>query len=321
METCCQEIPCWLTLPCLSAPEVPLQLVRPHVHPVSQGGFIHAGLTSLWMKTNTLLIVNHIVNPWSQSYFNGPVDRKMLKTVALGSCPSIQMSVWAWWPLPCAWSQLPPLIPSKETLDLETGTFSINVGSWLTLFMWICCWYCFCFSRNCWCCCWMTSWASVLWGKGADWVLFRGRWRGSLWVPLIPGEILSFVAKGDWGCKGTPPKKQNACVCVYWYVNKDALVDTFKRRQEAPSRQLKTGRLGARRHEHQDVTRLMSAQQKHQPAEQLVIPKGPLPAPLYRPGTCNAHSSSPSAKCLALVQQQGSSLQFRVRETSHWITN
>jgi hypothetical protein len=64
----------------------------------------------------------------------------------------------------------------------------------------------------------------VLWGKGADWVRFRGRWRGNLWVPLMPGEILSFVAKGDWGCNGTPPEKQDVnvsntvwvceCVCM-----------------------------------------------------------------------------------------------------------
>lgn len=101
---------------CLSAPEVPLQLVWPHVYPVLQGGFIHAGLTSLWMKTNTLLIVSHIVNPWSQSYFSGPVDRKMVKTVVLGSCPSTQMSVWAWWPLPCVWSQLPLSFPAKRPL-------------------------------------------------------------------------------------------------------------------------------------------------------------------------------------------------------------
>lgn len=126
-----------------------------------------------------------------------------------------------------------PNIPLSFPNDWKPVLLVFNVSSWLTLFMWICCWYCFCFSRNCWCCCWMTSWASVLWGKGADWVRFRGRWRGSLWVPLIPGEILSFVAKGDWGCKGTPPEKQNARarVCVwerevsvftYWYVNKDA---------------------------------------------------------------------------------------------------
>lgn len=85
----------------------------------------------------------------------------------------------------------------------------------LTLFMWICCWYCFCFSKNCWCCCWMTSWANVLWGSGADWVRFRGLWRGNLWVPLMPGEILSFAANGDWGCKGTPPEKK---VSMYTYT-------------------------------------------------------------------------------------------------------
>lgn len=64
-----------------------------------------------------------------------------------------------------------------------------------TLLIWICCWYCFCFSRKCWCCCWMTSWASVFCGSGADWVLFKGRCLG------IFGRLedLSFIARGDWG--------------------------------------------------------------------------------------------------------------------------
>lgn len=51
-----------------------------------------------------------------------------------------------------------------------------------------CCWNsCLCFSKNCWCCCWTTSccraWACphCCWGRGADWVLPRGRWlRASL---------------------------------------------------------------------------------------------------------------------------------------------
>lgn len=111
-------------------------------------------------------------------------------------------------------------IPAKRTLTWKPALLTFNFALCLTLFMWICCWYCFCFSRNCWCCCWMTSWASVLWGKGADWVRFRGRWRGNLWVPLIPGEILSFVAKGDWGCKGTPPENQNVCEYAYIFVCK-----------------------------------------------------------------------------------------------------
>lgn len=90
----------------------------------------------------------------------------------------------------------------------STFKFIANSLLWeLTLFMWICCWYCFCFSKNCWCCCWMTSWAKVLWGRGADWVLFSGLWRGSLWAALMPGETLSFAAKGDCGWRGTAPAK------------------------------------------------------------------------------------------------------------------
>lgn len=53
-----------------------------------------------------------------------------------------------------------------------------------TLLMWSCCCWncCLCFSRNCWCCCWTTSccrawaWPHCCWGRGADWVLPRGRW-------------------------------------------------------------------------------------------------------------------------------------------------
>lgn len=78
----------------------------------------------------------------------------------------------------------------------------------LTLFMWICCWYCFCFSRNCWCCCWMTSWAKVLWGRGADWVLFSGLCRGNLCPALRPDETFSLVANGDCGWRGPVPAGQ-----------------------------------------------------------------------------------------------------------------
>lgn len=64
--------------------------------------------------------------------------------------------------------------------------------------MWTCCWYCFCFSRKCWCCCWMTSWANMLWGSGADWVRFRGLWRGNLGRTLP--EERSVMARGEGGC-------------------------------------------------------------------------------------------------------------------------
>lgn len=109
----------------------------------------------------------------------------------------------------------------KRTPKSTPVLWHSDLGRGLTLFMWICCWYCFCFSKNCWCCCWMTSWANVLWGKGADWVRFRGLWRGNLWVPLIPGEILSFVAKGDWGCKGTPPEKKKKAynIYIFWHTH------------------------------------------------------------------------------------------------------
>ena len=123
---------------------------------------------------------------------------------------AVSRSLW-WTPtfsLVCPYQWREPQIP-------HWWLWCVDIAWELTLFMWICCWYCFCFSKNCWCCCWMTSWAKVLWGKGADWVRFRGLCRGNLWVPLMPGEILSIVAKGDWGCKGTPPGKKKKNIYIY----------------------------------------------------------------------------------------------------------
>lgn len=94
-----------------------------------------------------------------------------------------------------------PRIELKSTQNTMWLPWYFYVG-WFngcTLLMWTCCWYCFCFSKKFWCCCWITSWASVLWGSGADWVRFRGRWRGSL-GRVLPGE-LSLMASGEGGCK------------------------------------------------------------------------------------------------------------------------
>lgn len=76
-------------------------------------------------------------------------------------------------------------------------------ADWGTWFMWTCWWYCFCFSTKLWCCCWRTSWASVLWGSGADWVRLRGRCRGSLGREPPPER--SFITRGDWGRTETLP--------------------------------------------------------------------------------------------------------------------
>lgn len=57
----------------------------------------------------------------------------------------------------------------------------------------------------------MTSWASVFWGNGADWVLFNGRCFGSL-GRLLDGR--SFMARGDWGWGDIEPWPDNK-VTVY----------------------------------------------------------------------------------------------------------
>lgn len=141
-------------------------------------------------------------------------DGEKTDIVRLSPRARVAISFW-WW---CTDTNILLLCARirEENPSFPAGGCDTLTLTWgLTLFMWTCCWYCFCFSKNCWCCCWMTSWANVLWGRGADCVRFRGLWRGNLWVPLIPGEILSFAANGDWGCKGTPPEKEYMYVHTY----------------------------------------------------------------------------------------------------------
>ena len=47
----------------------------------------------------------------------------------------------------------------------------------------------------------MTSWASVFWGRGADWVRFRGRCLANLGRLVV--DWRSFMASGDKGWADT----------------------------------------------------------------------------------------------------------------------
>lgn len=130
---------------------------------------------------------------------------------------------------------------AKSNLKVKIVSGDLNIDEeYNTLFMWTCCWYCFCFSRKCWCCCWMTSWASVFWGSGADWVRFKGRCFGSL-GRLLEGR--SFMASGDWGWDGMEPwpwQKKKKLFKSFYSVSRNIILQMwyiiFEERARRPTR-------------------------------------------------------------------------------------